>query len=65
MNSVTMPFGIPNTISLGQNSHQAVVDTQLVQIKSELSEARADAESLGEDLIQAGVPWVEGSSLPE
>jgi hypothetical protein len=35
----------------------------LVQIKSELKKARADAATLGKDLMQAGAPWVEGNPL--
>jgi hypothetical protein len=38
--------------------------TQLQQIKSDLEEARAEAAVLGEDLLQAGAPWVEGNPLP-
>lgn len=37
---------------------------QLHQITSDLEEARAAADDLGEDLLQAGAPWVEGNRLP-
>jgi hypothetical protein len=42
-----------------------IVNAQLQQIKSNLSKAHAEAAALGEDLIQAGAPWVEGNPLPE
>jgi len=41
-----------------------IADAQLRQIKSDLEEARAEATALGEDLLQAGAPWVEGNPLP-
>jgi hypothetical protein len=37
---------------------------QLQQITSDLEAARAEAAALGEDLLQAGAPWVEGTRLP-
>jgi hypothetical protein len=40
-----------------------IANAQIQQIKSELKKARADAATLGEDLLQAGAPWVEGSPL--
>jgi hypothetical protein len=41
-----------------------IANVQLQKIKSELQEARAEAAALGEDLLQAGAPWVEGNRLP-
>jgi hypothetical protein len=41
-----------------------IADTQLREIKSDLEEASAEAAALGEDLLQAGAPWVEGNPLP-
>jgi hypothetical protein len=38
---------------------------QLQQIKSGLTSARNDAAMLGNDLMKAGAPWVEGNPLPE
>jgi hypothetical protein len=40
-----------------------IVNAQIQKIKSDLKKARADAAILGEDLLQAGAPWVEGSPL--
>jgi len=37
---------------------------QLQQITSDLEEAHAEAAALGEDLLEAGAPWVEGNRLP-
>ena len=37
---------------------------QLQQITSDLEAARAESTALGEDLLQAGAPWVEGNRLP-
>jgi len=42
-----------------------IANAQLQQIKSDLAEARAEAGALGEDLLRAGAPWVEGNPLPE
>jgi hypothetical protein len=42
-----------------------IANAQLRQIKNALAEARAEATALGESLLQAGAPWVEGSPLPE
>jgi hypothetical protein len=42
-----------------------IVNAQLREIKKALAEARAEAAALGESLLQAGAPWVEGSPLPE
>ncbi len=41
-----------------------IADAQLQQIKSELEEARAESAALGEALLEAGAPWVEGNPLP-
>jgi hypothetical protein len=41
-----------------------IVDTQLEQIKVDLATAWVAAEALGEELQEAGAPWVEGSPLP-
>ena len=41
-----------------------IANSQLRQIKSDLEEARAEAAALGEDLLRAGAPWVEGNPLP-
>ncbi len=40
-----------------------IVNAQFQKIKSDLKKARADAATLGEDLLQAGAPWVEGNPL--
>jgi hypothetical protein len=37
---------------------------QLRRIKSDLEAARAEAADLGEELLEAGAPWVEGNRLP-
>ena len=42
-----------------------IANDQLRQIKSDLEEARAEAGALGEDLLEAGAPWVEGNRLPQ
>jgi hypothetical protein len=42
-----------------------LANDQLQQIRSELANARADAAALGNDLMRAGAPWVEGNPLPE
>ena len=42
-----------------------IAKAQLEQITSDLEAARAEAAALGEDLLQAGAPWVEGTRLPE
>jgi hypothetical protein len=42
-----------------------IVNAQLRQIEIKLAEAQAQAVALGEDLLQAGAPWVEGNPLPE
>jgi len=41
-----------------------IANAQLQQITSDLESARAEATALGEDLLQAGAPWVEGNRLP-
>ena len=41
-----------------------IANAQLEQIKSDLEEARAEVAALGEDLLRAGAPWVEGIHLP-
>ncbi len=41
-----------------------IANAQLQQITSDLEAARAEAAALGEDLLQAGAPWVEGNRLP-
>jgi hypothetical protein len=41
-----------------------IANAQLEQIKSDLEEAQAEAAALGEALVQAGAPWVEGNPLP-
>lgn len=40
-----------------------IANAQIQQIKSDLEKARAEAATLGEDLLQAGAPWVEGNPL--
>ena len=40
-----------------------IANAQLEQIKSDLEEARAEGAALGEDLVSAGAPWVEGNPL--
>ncbi len=42
-----------------------IVDDQLRKVKSDLAKARGEATALGEDLLQAGAPWVEGNPLPK
>jgi hypothetical protein len=42
-----------------------IVSSQLRQIKMDLATARAEAAVLGDDLLRAGAPWVEGNPLPE
>jgi hypothetical protein len=42
-----------------------IVSTQLRQIKIDLTKLRAEAADLGDDLLRAGAPWVEGNPLPE
>lgn len=42
-----------------------IANAQLQQIKSDLEEVRAAAAALGEDLLKAGAPWVEGNPLPK
>jgi len=49
-------------------THQMTLELatdQLQQIRSELAKARSDAAALGNDLLRAGAPWVEGNPLPE
>jgi hypothetical protein len=41
-----------------------IVDSQLNQIKTDLAASIAAAETLADDLLAAGAPWVEGSPLP-
>lgn len=41
-----------------------IVSTQLRQIMNDLAKARAEAGALGDDLLRAGAPWVEGNPLP-
>ncbi|HSR67272.1 MAG TPA: glycosyl hydrolase [Acidobacteriota bacterium] len=41
-----------------------IINNQLEQIKSDLESARSQADALGQDLQQAGAPWVEGNRLP-
>jgi len=41
-----------------------IANSQLREIKSDLDEARAEAAALGQHLLQAGAPWVEGNPLP-
>ena len=41
-----------------------IANTQLEQIKSDLEEAQAEGAALGDDLLEAGAPWVEGNPLP-
>jgi photosystem II stability/assembly factor-like uncharacterized protein len=42
-----------------------IVNDQLQQIKTDLIKAQATAEALGDDLLKAGAPWVEGNPLPQ
>jgi hypothetical protein len=42
-----------------------IVSAQLRQIRKDLTKARAEAAVLGDDLLRAGAPWVEGNPLPE
>lgn len=42
-----------------------IVSTQLSEIKSALTAASTEATALGDELLQAGAPWVEGNPLPE
>jgi hypothetical protein len=41
-----------------------IANAQLEQIKSALEELQAESAALGEDLVRAGAPWVEGMRLP-
>ena len=41
-----------------------IANAQLRQIRSDLEEVRAEGAALGEDLLQAGAPWIEGNPLP-
>jgi DNA repair ATPase RecN len=41
-----------------------LANKQLQQVTSELVKARSDAATLGDDLLSAGAPWVEGNPLP-
>ncbi len=41
-----------------------LANAQLQQIKGGLEEAIAEAAALGEALLEAGAPWVEGNRLP-
>jgi hypothetical protein len=48
-------------------THQMTLDLandQLRQVSSALAKARSDAAVLGDDLLRAGAPWVEGNPLP-
>jgi len=50
------------------NTHQVTLDLaneQLQQVRTGLARARSDATALGNDLLNAGAPWVEGNPLPE
>jgi hypothetical protein len=42
-----------------------LANDELQQITSRLAIARSDAATLGDDLLRAGAPWVEGNPLPE
>jgi hypothetical protein len=42
-----------------------IVNEQLRRVRSALAAASADAVELGEDLLKAGAPWVEGNPLPQ
>lgn len=49
-------------------THRMTLDLandQLQQVRSRLAKARGDAAALGDDLLRAGAPWVEGNPLPE
>jgi len=41
-----------------------IVNTQLGSIKTDLVALQATAKALGEELLEAGAPWIEGSPLP-
>ncbi|HSR51538.1 MAG TPA: glycosyl hydrolase [Acidobacteriota bacterium] len=41
-----------------------IATDQLEQIKSDLEAARNESEALGQALLEAGAPWVEGNRLP-
>jgi hypothetical protein len=41
-----------------------IANGQLQQIRSDLEQMRAEVAALGEDLVRAGAPWVEGLQLP-
>jgi hypothetical protein len=41
-----------------------IANAQLREIQSDLEEARAEAVALGQGLLEAGAPWVEGNPLP-
>jgi hypothetical protein len=42
-----------------------IVNEQLLRIRTELTATSADATALGEDLLKAGAPWVQGNPLPQ
>jgi len=42
-----------------------IVNEQLHRIKSDLAKTQEMAEALGDDLLEAGTPWVEGNPLPQ
>ncbi len=38
-----------------------IVSTDLKQITSDLDKLRTEAADIGEELVQAGAPWIEGN----
>ena len=43
----------------------AIIETQLNEIRSKLRASQQKISLLGEDLVKAGAPWVEGGVLPK
>jgi hypothetical protein len=41
-----------------------IANDQLERIKADLEAASAELAALGEDLVRAGAPWVEGMQIP-
>jgi len=42
-----------------------IVNEQLHRIRSDLAKTQAMADAMGDDLLEAGAPWVEGNPLPQ
>jgi hypothetical protein len=42
-----------------------IVNEQLQRTKTDLANTQEMADELGDDLLEAGAPWVEGNPLPQ